>query len=87
MAFSDKIDPEDHAWMSLSRAPELEQMPAALLCPAGHRAYRVILELQAPGVPTVRAPIYGCVSCQVGYRYQECALPPGEEGLPDSEPA
>ena len=82
MAFSDKVNPEDRTWMSLSQPPPIEEMPGALLCPAGHRAYGQVVELADPEHGTVRAPVYGCVPCQVVYRYQECRLPPGEEGLP-----
>ena len=89
--FSDKINPEDHFWMGLSQAPDIERMPAVVLCPAGHRAYRLILELTADSEhDPVRVPAYGCQACQVLYRYQECPrLPPGEEGLPpcDETPA
>ena len=87
----DKLNPEDHFWMGLSQAPPIELMPAVLLCPAGHRAYRLILELTADSEhDPVRVPAYGCQACQVLYRYQECPrLPPGEEGLPpcDETPA
>lgn len=81
----DRINPEDHFWMGLSRSPELEHMPGSLHCPSGHRAYRQLIELVDPEYGSVRVPIYGCVRCQIFYRFQECTLPPGEEGLPPAE--
>jgi hypothetical protein len=85
VSFSDRINPEDHTWMGLSQPPGLDHMPGVLLCPAGHRAYRHIVELADPERETIRSVFWGCNWCTIVYRYQECTLPPGEEGLPPEE--
>jgi len=78
MSFADHIDPSDHPLVGLSRPPVPEEMPMELLCPAGHRATREVLT----GSNGIRIPFWVCVLCTVVYRYQECRLPPGEEGRP-----
>lgn len=81
--FIDNVNPSDDAVTRLSQAPDIESMPGELLCPSGHRAHRYLLDLNRDSTaPASRIPVYGCQPCGVAYRYQECTLPPGEEGLP-----
>ena len=89
----DNINPRDDILSRLSEARPAEQMPRELQCPAGHRAYRQVcrLELTVPGNDPERMgdrdsivhdiPVWICPQCVVGYRYSECALLPGEEGV------
>lgn len=81
----DSIDPKDDILSRLSAGRPADELPRELLCPSGHRAYRQIynIELTAPETDSVfhAVPVWICTQCVVGYRYNECTLPPGEEGL------
>ncbi len=85
MALGDNINPRDDILSRLSEPRAADQMPKELRCPAGHRAYRQVVrvELTAPDTESVvhDVPVWICPQCVVGYRYSECSLPPGEEGL------
>jgi YgiT-type zinc finger domain-containing protein len=85
MALGDNIDPKDDVLSRLSAARAADEMPKELRCPSGHRAYRQVcrLELTVPGRDAIvhDIPVWICPQCVVGYRYSECSLPPGEEGV------
>lgn len=85
MALSDNINPKDDILSKLSEPRAADAMPRELRCPSGHRAYRQVcrLELTVPGKDSVfhDIPVWICPQCVVGYRYNECSLPPGEEGV------
>lgn len=87
-SLGDNIDPTDAILSRLSEPREANELPAELRCPSGHRALRQIIELQIftkdgeSETTIVRIPWYVCPKCLTGYRYQECALIPGDEGRP-----
>jgi len=56
-------------------------LPFHMLCKAGHTAERQLIDVEGE----LLIPYYLCIPCQIVYRYQECTLPPGDEGLPDAE--
>ena len=62
----------------LSQPMDPAEMPAVLLCPSGHEAYRAIWDAMIG----VKIPYWACPTCTVVFRYQECRLVPGEEGHP-----
>lgn len=82
----DSIDPNDHILSRLSAPRDAKELPAELLCPSGHRAERYVITVichveNAPPDQTVDVPLYICRACVVAYRYGECRLIPGEEGI------
>lgn len=77
----DNINPKDDIQTRLSQPPAADEFPAELLCPSGHRVYRQIIQM-ATGEHIREVPTWACPTCVVTYRYQECTLPPGEEGHP-----
>lgn len=85
MGLSDSINPRDDILSRLSEPRAAEELPRELLCPSGHRTYRVAVDVRL-AVPdqvenVLHIPVWVCPQCMVGYRYGECTLPPGEEGL------
>jgi len=85
MGLSDNINPRDDILSKLSESRSAEELPRELLCPSGHRTYRQVcrLELTVPDQGSIfhDIPVWICPQCVVGYRYSECRLPPGEEGV------
>lgn len=85
-SLGDNINPSDAILSRLSAPRDADELPAELRCPSGHRAVRQIMDVQIvkQGVDptTTRIPCYVCPKCLTVYRFQECALFPGEEGQP-----
>lgn len=85
MALGDNVNPTDDILSRLSQPRAAEEMPRELQCPSGHRAHRVVVEVRlrvGTGEDIHHIPVWVCEKCLVGYRYNECALPSGEEGHP-----
>lgn len=78
----DSINPKDDIQTRLSRPLGAEEFPAEMLCPSGHRVYRQIIRVVKATEEIRDVPTWACPDCVVTYRYQECTLPPGEEGHP-----
>lgn len=77
----DGINLSDDAWAKISQPKPSDQLPFRMACKAGHLAERQLIGVSEDLV----IPYYLCLPCQVVYRYQECTLPPGDEGLPDAQ--
>lgn len=75
--FFDDAKPTEHVLLELGKPPTSDNLPGRMWCPAKHYAFRSIYQLH-----DIRIPFYVCESCLVVYRYQECTLPPGDEGHP-----
>lgn len=73
----DSVNPDDDIKTRLSPPADPGEMPAVMLCPAGHEAFRGIW-----GDSNARIPFWACPTCTVVYRFQECRLVPGDEGRP-----
>jgi len=78
MPFADDLSPKDHVNLRFT-PPSSGELPYTILDPAGHRVNRHLFDFGDGCV----APYYVCFLCANVWRYQECRLPPGEEGIPE----
>ena len=79
MGFVERVKITDHAVAAMTRGVKSEDLPLKLLCPHGHITERHLFTF--PKGPKI--PYYTCEPCTVIYRFQECKLIPGDEGLPE----
>lgn len=76
MDLSDSITPIEQVLMKLTVGPQPQDLPMFMQDKHGHEVRKHLVTLKMHRV----VPIYMCEECQVGYRFQECALIPGDEG-------
>jgi hypothetical protein len=78
----DNARPNEHVRVQLSTGVEATDLPAEMLCPTQHHVQRHIVIANLHLLSELPIAYYVCPTCTVVYRYQECTLPPGEEGHP-----
>ncbi len=75
---SDDATPIEHLLMQLTSAITAEDLPSRMLCPSKHETHKAYTSVNSEE----KIPFYICEPCKIVYRYQECTLPPGDEGHP-----
>lgn len=80
----DRINPVDALMTALSKGPSPEDLPGEMICPSNHRTVKFLITcgLESEPPETYRTiPVWVCPDCVVAYRFQECRMVPGTEGL------